>query len=269
MAQNWMIHVVAEVAGCDAEVYLNDVPIERLRQHESAALSLPVHPQIVAGPNELKLVVNPGPTPAQALHPGSGAPVGAAAQARARLLVVPLGAEPAPEAKSLLEVRFEAAGRPPAPGPLVQVASGSLPLGFGKRVWEHAPPLAALSPELVASALGFVAQVRDLLQRGEAQRLAPLLRPKIADAAASYGLDPEQELAAFVQEWTAMARTPGWLLAPVTAETASLRLCAGGRFVQCVAKDWQPLIRSADMSEGGVLFGMGIARRGEQWVIVA
>ena len=269
MAQNWMIHVVAEVAGCDAEVYLNDVPIERLRQHASAALSLPVHPQIVAGANELKLVINPGSTPAHALQAGSGGPVGVAALARARLLVVPLGAEPAPEAKSLLEVRFEAAGRPSAPGPQIQVASANLPLGFGKRVWEHAPPLLALSPDLTASALSFLAQVRELLQRGEAQRLAPLLRPKIADAAASYGLDPDQELMAFVQEWTAMSKTPGWLLAPVLAETASLRLCAGGRFVQCVAKDWQPLIRSADLSQGGVLLGLGIARRGDQWVIVA
>ena len=269
MSSGWMIHVVAQVAGCDAEVYLNDVPVARLLQYQSAAVSMPVHPWIVAGPNVLRLVVNPGPVPAQALTQGAGGAIGADAKARARIVVVPLGELPDNDTKPLLEAVFVAQLAKAQTGPVVVGTSGDLPVAYGRRLWERPSPLAALTPDIVASALSFVSQVREVLQQGEARRLATLMRPKITDTAASYGMDGEQELVGLVRKWEAFAKSPNWKLAPVVPEQASLRLCGGGRFIECVGKDWLPLIRMQDLAAGGVMLRMGIASAGGQWAIVA
>jgi hypothetical protein len=269
MASGWMVQVFAQVVGCDAEVYLNDVPVARLLQYQSAAASLPVHPWIVAGPNTLKLVVNPGPVPASALQSGAGGTISPNAKARARIIVVPMGELPSVANQPLLEVLFVAQASSVEIGPKVVSSAGSLPVAYGRRIWERASRLAALTPDISASALQFVSQVRDVLQQGQARRLAPLMRPKIADTAASYGLDGEQKLVELVQQWEAFAKSPNWELAPILPEQASLRLCGGGRFVDCIGKDWLPLIRSEDITAGGVMLGMGIAVVEGKWSIVA
>ena len=265
----WMIHVVARVQDCDAEVYVNDIPVARLLQHESAAVSLPVHPQLVQGDNHVRLLINPGPTPAEATRAGAGTPIARDASAQLRLMAVPVGQQPAEDDRGLItKVTFSAQQGRPTTAPATASATARLPVDLGPRQWQHGQRFDAITPELRDSALAFLNQVRNALQAGQARKLASLWQTKISETALAYGLQPNTQLKEFVGEWEAAARTPGFQLAPVTAAQASLRLVADGRVVDCVGKDWEPLIRMADMSAGGMLLGLGIARIGGQWTVV-
>lgn len=267
--RSWMIHGVAQVRGCDAEVYVNDIPVARLLQHESAAISLPVHPQLVSGDNQVQLLINPGSTPAEARRAGAGKQLAADATAQLRLIAVNLGQAPADDDRGLIaRVNFNAQqGRPPT-APVTVSATARLPVDLGPRQWQRGQRIEAITPEVQDSALAFVNHVRDTLQAGQVRTLLPLWQAKISEAAQAYGLEPEQRLWKFIADWEAFTRAPGFMLAPVTAAGASLRLVADGRVVDCVGKDWQPLIRIADLSAGGPLLGLGIARIEGQWTVV-
>jgi hypothetical protein len=267
--RNWMIHVVAQVQDCDAEVYVNDIPVARLLQHECAAVSLPVHPQLVQGNNQVRLLINPGPTPAEATEADVGRPIAHNASAQLRLMAVTLGQQPSEDDRGLItKVTFSAQLGRPTTAPVTASAAVQLSVDLGPRQWQRGQRFDSITPALRDSALSFVNQVRDALQAGQAYKLAPLWQSKITEAALAYGLQPTTQLREFVTEWEAAARTPGFQLAPVTAANASLRLVADGRVVDCVGKDWEPLIRVTDMSACGLLLGLGIASIGGQWAVV-
>lgn len=266
MATSGMIQLVADVHGCDAEVYLNDIPVTRLIEFRKEGTALPIHSWIVPGDNELKLVVNPGPEPALAQQPGRGQAIKPDAWAKARLVPVPLGAPP-PDGPAYIEVNFVADASLPPDAPVVRRATGRLPIAFGRRIWEKGDRIESLTPALEASALAFVREIRDVLQRGDGPRFASLMRDKINDLAPSYGLNPQPELAHSVDLWQRAAKAPDWDLAPIDPALASLRLCGSNRCLECVDKEWQPLIRMRDLSAGGLLLRLGLGRVGNNWQV--
>jgi hypothetical protein len=267
--RSWMYQLVAEVESCDAEIYLNDMPFARLLEFENAAVALPVHPSIVDGNNEIKIVVNPGPVPASAQQVSSGSPLKPAARARARIVQVPLGSPPDLQAAGLINLEFAVAGGPSVDGPVVTAVSERLHETFGLRPWQRAQVLPELNAPLVADALSFIKTVATALQKGDAQVLAHLFRAKISAAAESYGLDGETQVQTFISQWVGAAASPKWRLADITPELASLRLVGANRVIDCVGKDWKPLLRMADLSAGGFLLGMGVGLVDGQWSVVS
>jgi hypothetical protein len=265
---SWMYQIVAEVESCDAEIFLNDMPIARLREFESAAIAMPVHPSVIDGQNELKIVVNPGPTPTKATLATSGLPIKPQARVNASLMQVPLGQPPDQEATGLLSLTFTVPSGQSGRGPVITSKSAWLPETFGIRPWQQAEILPELNEALAADALGFVKMVADALQKGDAERLRQLFRLKISSAAASYGLDGEAQLEIFTSQWAAAAQSPDWRLASISPDVASLRLAGTNRVIDCVAVDWKPLIRMADLSQGGLLLSMGIGIIDGQWAVV-
>ena len=60
-----MIHVEMEHKNCSAEVYINDIPLDKYDAGDQPFISIPAHEYLIDGINKLELVVNPGPTPSQ------------------------------------------------------------------------------------------------------------------------------------------------------------------------------------------------------------
>ena len=56
----------AQVTGCSAELYVNDIPVTQVGVGQASSVALPVNHYLATGANTLALLVNPGPTPASA-----------------------------------------------------------------------------------------------------------------------------------------------------------------------------------------------------------
>jgi hypothetical protein len=65
------------------------------------------------------------------------------------------------------------------------------------------------------------------------------------------------------------AALPWWGLQPLDPGQFDLRLCAGGRLVECIDRDFQPLLKENPDDDGGVrLYDMLLAKIDDQWQIV-
>jgi len=61
-----MVHIDLQVESCNAEVFLNGIPVGFINHKKQTFLSLQVHKYLLNGENELELIINPGKTPSTA-----------------------------------------------------------------------------------------------------------------------------------------------------------------------------------------------------------
>lgn len=262
------------VKGCNAEFYLNDIPIVRRGPVYGTAYSGPVNPFLVDGVNALEIVVNPGPTPGEAVAGPSGERrrllAGAGAFARAKLARYPFGAVvDGPDREQLSAIEWEVA-RPSVPEMFPQVASRSVDLGglFGPWAWQSAPPV-ELDDATVAEIHGFIEKFHANRAAGDADYFITASRMRIADLDTAYNSPPGKREADIRYMTAVSSRKPGWGLEPLEPAQYDLRLCAQGRMVECISKRWLPVVAETPDPEGSVIrYPMLIAKMADTWQIV-
>jgi hypothetical protein len=243
--------VEADVDGCSAEVYLNDIPLGRLfPEPGNPELGLTINQLIRNGPNTVELLLDPGDHPSAARTPKETRDL-AGLSFFLRVSRVPEGGvigESAPS-ETLVEVNFTGDGMV-VPVPLSAVRTFTVDSPFPPWAWERAEVL-TLGPALTADVVAFLADYRAALAHrdiGRENRLSALVHAEIC---AAYGRSPGPWVAALngaiEDEW----RRADWSVEPIDADQLDLRLCANGRMVQCVRKDWDDAIRSNRDAEGG------------------
>lgn len=245
-----------ESVGCSAEAVLNGVPLVRVGAGRSVA-TLPVHEFTLAGANEVELVVNPGP-PGAAAAPEpllSDGQIGASL----RLLLPRVGgiAHPA-SARTLAQIDWA-----PVEGELVELPltlrkSVDLPIAFPRWRWLDAPVIDD-APALKNDVAAYLLEIAVGLAKGNPEPLIQAARLRFEELAQAYQrnlADDVGRLRVHVQQLHAAQPLKPAL--PAAAKLL-LRPVAGGRLLECLAPDGEPLLQSVVAGGGKIHWPLRVA----------
>lgn len=258
----------ARAVGCRAEVFVNAFPAAYLTLR-AGTIARPVNELLVDGQNTLDVVVEPGPHPSVSLTGDRREREVAGMSVEARISLYRAGSFPGDgSGTQLLEVRWRGDEKQKLVCPHVVRGTHALRSPFGAWLWQKAPAvtLGKKEPDEIAEV---IAGAHRAFQLGDPKPVAELTRVQSAELARAYddpGADDPNELAAMVAELTSK---PGWAMEPLDRDQFDLRVVGpGGRLVECVAKDWEPIVRSRLDTDGEqFLFPMLLARLDGRWVV--
>lgn len=232
----------AATTGVVVEVFFNDFPVFRLDPAGADSLYQPVTVYAVSGANVITAYLASGSTPgtSKAGQKPHKAPAGAALDIR--LKSYPFGEVPGPTVGKLIQrLQWEATRDEQLPGQLRSKIDLTLPLG--PWAWESAPKL-DWSPSVESKLLQVLDQLRQAWQAGDTATFLSYFKTRVEEVAQAAGQAPAEALAAKAKRLAAKASDPNWRTFPITPELADFRLVANGRLVQCIGKDWDPLLRA-------------------------
>jgi hypothetical protein len=231
--------------GCAAEAWLNGVPVLRTPAG-GGAVSLPVHEYLLEGDNEVQLVVEPVVPGGRRVPRLTDAPMLASLR-----LLLPRRGQPGSEmsARSLCEIDWAAAAGDLVLPPVTERRLVALPVKLPRWRWLDALPIDDLSAAqpLVAE---FVQNIAVSLARGDPEPFLGAARVRFEDLAVAY----QQTLAELATRWRSrieMLHATKALRPVLPALTdVVLRPCAGGRLLECLAPDGQPVLRTEAAADG-------------------
>lgn len=269
------IYYVFECAvdNCTAEFYLNDIPIVMRSQDGGRLFGGQVNELVVDGINEIDAVIYPGPQPGQALSGPGGKRdrfVAADAKVFAALSTYPPGAVVGgPDRKQL--IRMEWAADPDGwPEVLPKVMSAAQDLGplLGEWAWEGAPRI-TLDEDTCQEIADFLGVLHAALAAGDPEPFIEAGAIRLEEVEKAFDLKPGSK-AEHVRKVTLRdAAEPWWGLQPLNPANFDLRLCAADRLVECIGRDFQPVLKETPDEDGGVgHYDMLLAKIDDRWQIV-
>lgn len=230
-----------ESVGVVAEASLNGVPLARTGATRRA-LTLPVHEYTLAGANLLELAIQP-PPPGQ---PAAREPLLSDGQrgASLRLLLPRIGQLAHPEnARTLAQIDWA-----PAAGVVTEVPhtisqTAELPIAFPRWRWLDAP-VVDNAAELMPQALVFLQGLALGLARGDPEPLVQAARLRFEELAQAYQTKLADDVGRFRVHVQALHAKAALQPTMPKAGALLLRPLAGGRLLECLAPDGQPLLQS-------------------------
>jgi hypothetical protein len=260
------------VEGCVAEFYLNGIPITRRGPDLGKFYGGPCNAEILDGLNEIAIVINPGPTPGEAL-PGKdrkrSRALSVGAKASASLTLYPHGAVVGgPERKLLMNAGW--LGRDDRPEVFPKVVTNRKDLGerFGKWDWQDAPRLELAEQEI--NEIGELVNYLHLsLTVGDPELLIETSAPRLKDIERAFRLKAGDKAALIRQVTEEDADRPGWGMEPLETDQFDFRLVAQDRLVEIVNKNWEPPLKELPDENSGVCsYSMMLAKLDGKWKIV-
>lgn len=258
--------------GCVAEFYLNDIPIVRRGPDLGQFYAGQANQYVCDGANEITIVIGTGSTPSRALAGDSPARQQIAlnnARASARLARYPFGSVVGgPDAQELMRVDWDAGTDLTKYVPLVAGASADLGPIYGSWTWQSAPAV-GLDSDSRNEIRDFLNLLAGTLAAGDAGPFIEAGSSRLADTERAYSLKPG-ERAEMIRRITAEdAAQPWWGIVPLDDSQFDLRVCGRGRLVECIGRDWLPILREKPDPEGGFgTYSMFIAKIEGAWHIV-
>lgn len=257
---------------CDAEFYLNDIPIVRRGPKLGPFYGGQSNQYLIDGCNEIAIVVNPGPTPSQALSRKSVRFPRVSikpAKVTARLALYPFGAVVGgPDAKELMKVEWVSSSDEPTVYPKVVSCESDLGELFGSWEWESAPRLELNDPtrkEIVK----FVENLHLSLAAGDPELFIDLGAPRLNDMEKAYGQDPGSKSEMLRNIMQVDVQESWWGMQALAPGQYDFRLCARDRMVEVIGKDWKPVITEEADDDGGVgSYPMLLSKIKDKWRIV-
>ena len=237
-----------ETSGCSAEAVINGVPLVRVGGPHAVA-TLPVHEYWLAGNNELELLVHPGP-PGEAAAPEPKLSDGQA-WASLRLLLPRVGGVVHPaSARTVAQLDWA----PPldevyeAPATLRKLVD--LPIAFPRWRWLDAPVIVDAAA-LKKDAAAYLLEIALGLARGNPEPLISAARLRLEELATAYQRPLADDVARLRQQVQRLHALQPLKPALPSAGKLLLRPVAGGRLLECLGIDGQPLLQSP-LAGGGV-----------------
>lgn len=269
MASEWVV-LEARVAGVGAELHVNDIPVARIGLPGARSAAVPVNQYVVQGSNRLSLVVNPGPSPARALEADPEPSRATGAMASATLSVYRRGAVSGDGSGEVLasvswtaRVDGEAEAFPQRVDTELAV-----PLDLGPWAWQAADQL-ALDEQTVGEVAGLIDIVRSGLEAADLSSFLDLAARGLREIARAYDDSPDEGVSTLRAVVQHSRGAPHWRFPPLAREVWDLRLVANSRMIECIGKDWEPIVRSVtDAEENSFLMPMLVGRIGGQWAIL-
>lgn len=264
----WFYVIEAKVKGCAAEFYLNGFALTVCSDDKGLELVQPVNQYILDGENELAFVVKPGKIPSQA---ESGPPEGkteaevyttGSESVTVKLCRYPFGAVTGgPDQQVLqtltwpLEIHEETHEYP-----LRMAVRFPLATGTGPWLWEGLPEI-TLDEKAREEIAAFLESLRASLEARDPEPFLAAGAPRFDELAKAYE-DPPYKKRNILRRTT--AEVDG--MQALDPATFDLRLAAGGRLVECLAKDWDAILRGAPDKDGNEdHYDMFIGRDPDGW----
>lgn len=236
--------------GCDAELYVNDVPVGRILAAAGGGVHQVDH-LLVRGTNTFEVLLHPGSTPSVARTekralPGDGVAVEVLA---ARC---PPGTSPGePDTTRLFRFGERVPGGPIEFPRSVKTAFEVDP-PHGAWAWERAE-LLQMDPTLLREATQYVQSLHGSLARKSFPGFWAHNEIAHREVAAAYDVPLTERQSAAEAAMARRFADPGFAMAPLVAEQFDYRLVANGRLLECIAKDWGAVIRTEPDAEGKVM----------------
>ncbi|WP_418320989.1 hypothetical protein [Piscinibacter sakaiensis] len=255
MAESYLVLECA-AEGCVAEFYLNDIPVIIRGPEIGRFFCGPMDDHFVDGVNELAIVVNPGPTPGEAL---TGAERNRdwrnvdKERAWAKVSRYPVGATVGDgQGIEMMAVEWQAPSRRTT-CVFPQICSTVVDLGplYGRWRWQDSPVLGT-GADVQAEIDALMQALHASLQRGEVDLFLALSRHRLTEGEKAYQLIPgekQQMIRDVMAEETAQ---DWWGMEALDPSRYDLRCCAGDRMVELIAKDWLPILREKPDDEDGI-----------------
>jgi len=261
--------------GCVAEFYLNDVPVIRRGPELGKSFAGPIHQYLVDGVNELAVVIEPGETPSIAITGGEDAGrtrrTLQGASIWAKLARYPRGsATGGPDGVELLRVEWKSdAGGDARAWAFPRVVDGRVDLGplKGRWAWQDAETL-DLDEDEVGDLTFRLETLQESLENGDPEPFLALTGVRLDEFSRAYGNPPRDKIRQVRMAVQELSAEPAWGVEPVDPDRFDLRLCGRNRLVQCIAKDWDPILRAKPDAEGGqVTWELFFSRIGGEWKV--
>lgn len=245
----------AAVAGCEAEVYLNDIPLGRISGEGVSPLpdrfGMTVSDYVVNGPNRMELMLFTGERPSLSKAP-QGQRDTAGVRAWIRLAEYDPGMAIGDGGYTLHELFFDG-DRGEMPAPIAVGDSVSVISQFSSPwAWELAEPL-VMSGALIGEATRFIEDLWHIMSTRDVAGQNALSEVNVREGCLAYGSDYRQTRADHNAILADIFGDPTFAMRPLEHERFDFRLCAGGRLVECVGLDWKPVIRSEPDAGGTIL----------------
>lgn len=258
---------------CVAEFALNGIPIMRRGVEGGESFGVQVNHLLLDGENTLECTLFPGPVPSLSRWGEFGPQlrVGSARHQKVKMSLrrYPFGATVGgPEAEELS--RLEWNGDPGDVRTVAFTLQEKVNLGqlYGRWQWQDAPKL-KLDQFDQMEIVEFLEGLHTAIQAGDPDPFIAASMVRIEEISRAYGTDPAERRAMIDRGIYVDSGAPGFRMAPLDPRIFDFRLCGGGRLVECVASDWQPILRGGPDRQGNYSFyDMFIARIGEDWQIV-
>ncbi|UQA62016.1 hypothetical protein [Polyangium aurulentum] len=265
-----VIHAQLEIEGCTAELWLNGIPIMRLGPHTMPLESQAVQQFLVAGTNQIELLVEPGPSPARARTEYRDLTL-VDARAVGRLYRFEGGTIPDPEfGERLIDVTWRSGESGSTRESFPRSAYGQAELGAVVPRWSYQDaPILSMEESLVDEADAALEEVAEAFRRGSPAQLLAALEEQQREVLLAYpALTADfirDDLSLLVTDYH-RAKEP---VLPLRRDRHEFRLVAGGRMIQCVDDDWKPSLRLVDPDEGNeVPYPLFLARIGGRLRVV-
>jgi len=255
---------VLEAGLCEAEIYVNGIPVVRAERDERYHVR-PVNHYLLPGNNIFALAVHLGPFPSRAwmrfplqLFPIPGA------YAHASLWRVPEGLHVGDPGSVLIQQSEWRDDGTPVVSTLPFARDFVVPPG------EVPPPLwMDCDPLDRDQALDVIPVLRELsrtLANGDPELFLARSRPRFEHCAAAFGVDIQAEIDNFRQQ---RARYPLARFQEVNAAAFRPRVVARGRLVDCLDQDWSSPLRSEPDETGAIklTYRVRMGRRKGEWGI--
>lgn len=261
-----------QVENCDAELYFNDIPIILRGPDHGRFFKAPANHYLIDGVNEMAIIINPGETPGIAISGSFQERRRASAEGAfsiAKLMVYPYGAiAGGPSGQEIMRVEWIADDNREYAFPAVIAVQQDLGTAFGKWEWEDLDQI-ELNDSAKAEIADFLDALRISLEAGNPEPFIETSRPRLESAERAYGLRPG-ERADLIREVTKMDASKSWWgMEPLDTEQFDFRMAAKGRLVECIGKDWKPVLKEKPDPEGGVsTYSMFLGKSNGTWHII-
>jgi len=242
-----------EARGCSAEARLNGIAVARVDASRPRSV-VPVHEYTLQGENRLELVIFPRPaTEAVAAAPARERCIATGHEAAHLSVLLPRANNPVDEgsARSLGQVDWTPAADIPFLAPLVLTQDVTLPVSFPRWRWIDAPiQPQPLPPEFQTLALAFVTGLAQDLSRGQTDSFMNACRLRTEELATAYQRNPETERNRLREALMEGYASQGLQWPAPEADGLFLRPLAGGRLLEALGPDGNPILQSAPDADG-------------------
>jgi hypothetical protein len=240
------LHV--ESCGEPVELLVNGMPVLRLPAG-GGTQGVTVHEYLLAGPNQISLVVAPPPILVAAA--GTALPAQPRLAARplrvqARLVLLRQGKRLGDgSGRTLAELNWTAQEGQAFEAPTVLHQALELPVGFPRWRWLDAP-VVTWGPTERQQVLAFLQRCAFDLSRGNPDALVTAARLRFEELGQAYQLSESQLVARFREQVQKLYEAQALAsIKPPTAETLLLRPVAGGRLLEALSPLGSPVLATA------------------------
>ena len=253
-----------KLKGLAAELYVNDIPVARVGGNLQPWTSIPVPEYLIDGENALSVILGIGDNPSAARVGLEGTQCDPGVEIQARIVRMKDGEMAQPgSGEPLLEMQWVAEKAENLPYTLS--TTGDIGSKFGSWKWQSADIL-TLDSDTSESAAEFIRGIAEAYTKANPDPIIEHARFKHQETLAAYPIYAGEDFDAMFREQLQMgAEHPNWKPYELPRDQYDLRLVAGGRMIEAVAKDWRPIVR---MENGDFGYHMYIGKIDGEWQIL-